>query len=220
MAKYVAVTLVVLYSRQTDLKTAFTFELGKGVSRIASSAWDPYILPNITCGSQPAPECAMLLLRAVPCQMVEHHSDEQFTAAPKDDCIIFLRCWTLTGALSLHECFLTHSFLSSELPLVASQSLGQVPMAKSAYTVQDDFIVANGLLDGYLQDALPARRVHSAGRSRSKISVCRSERTINFERLAKDMCAASSLPVDETLQLVLDRIHDDLDTRAPGIISL
>ncbi|KAL9583055.1 MAG: hypothetical protein Q9212_002935 [Teloschistes hypoglaucus] len=212
--------LVLLYSRQTDLKTAFTFELGKGVSRIASSAWDPYILPSITCGSQPAQECATLLLRAVPCQMVEHHSDEQFTAAPKDDGIIFLRCWTLTGALSLHECFLTHSFLSSELPLEASQSLGQIPMAKSAYTVQDDFIVANGLLDGYLQDALPARIVHSAGRSRSKILGCRSERTINFERLAKDICAASSLPVDETLQLVLDRIHDDLDKSTPGIISL
>ncbi|KAI4107791.1 MAG: hypothetical protein L6R37_001477 [Teloschistes peruensis] len=213
-------TLVVLYSCQTDLKTAFTFEPGKGVSRIASSAWDPYILPRITCGSQPAPACATLLLGAVPRQKVEHGSDEQFTAASKDDGIVFLRCWTLTGALSLHECFLAHTFLTSALPLEASQSLSKVPMARSAYTVQDDFIVANGLLDGYLQDTLPARRVHSAGRSKSKVSDCRSERTINFESLAKDMCAASSVSLDESLQLVLDRIHEDPDTRAPGIISL
>lgn len=227
VAKYITVNLIVLYSRRTDLKTAFTFEPGNGVSRIASSACDPYILPGVTCSSQPASTCATLLLRAVPFQMAEPTSYEQLTTAPGDNGIIFLRCWTLTGALSLHECFLTHSLLGSGPPLQASRSLGRVPMTKSAYMVQDGLIVANGLLDSYVHDTA---KLHRAGRSRPDISGCRSgqflsitqsPRTINLEGLAKDMNTVVSVSIAETLQLVSDRIHKDHpNAGAPGIISL
>ncbi|KAL8695294.1 MAG: hypothetical protein Q9218_000193 [Villophora microphyllina] len=218
--------LVVLYSRLTGLKTVFTFESGKGISRIVSSAPDPYILPGVTCGSQPMPTYATLLLRAVNVEVSDHRSGEHLDTAIEANDISFLKCWTLTGDLSLHECFLAHSSLTSHLSLEASGSLGRRPVAKSTYKIQEDFIVPNG----YVQDPLSVRLIY-AGRPRSDIPSLRSgqylpnsrsQRTINLEGLAQFTSLSPVASIEEILELILDRIHDDFNPNvdARGMVSL
>ncbi|KAL8929366.1 MAG: hypothetical protein Q9172_000539 [Xanthocarpia lactea] len=218
-------TIVLLYSRLTGLKTLFTLNQG---GHLPSSSRNPYLLQIPGSNDSEVMRCSTIVLEAV-----SHNGYKTFDRNGGDwddqkNNIWVLRCMTLNSDLSLHECFLIASHL--ELHYQTSEGLRSLRRAippKSSYRIRENFIIPNGLMDDDVQE-WPAPTIESSIQNieslselqHRDLSLQEDEWTINLEWLTQHISSPVAPPLDEILQLVLDRLYNNDDLSGQAVASL
>lgn len=218
-------TIVLLYSRLTGLKTLFTLNQGR---HLPSSSCNPYLLQIPGSNDSEVMRCSTIVLQAV-----SHNGYNTFDRNGGDwddqnNNIWVLRCMTLNSDLSLHECYLVAShpelhYQTAEGP----RSLRRAIPPKSSYRIREDFIIPNGLMDDDVQE-WPAPTIESSIQNIESLSelqhrdpsLQKDEWTINLEWLTQHISSPVAPPLDELLQLVLDRLYNSDDLFGQEVASL
>ena len=225
LADFYIETIVLLYSRLTGLKTLFTLNQGR---QLHSSSCNPYLVQIPGYNDSEDLRSSTIVLQAVSHNGYETSDRDGGDWDDQKNNIWLLRCMTLNSDLSLHECFLVSShsevhYQTSEGP----RSLRRVITPKSSYRIQDNFIIPNGLVDDDVQE-WPAPRIESSIQNieslsklqHSDLSLQKNEWTINLEWLTHHISSPVAPPLEELLQLVLDRLYDSDDLSSQGVASV
>ena len=227
VADHAPATLVLLYSRLTDLTNVFTFQYTRSHSNLTPSASDPYLLPlpkhepdlvsrangHVSHGSS---RISAMVLKAV-----KYESPQDSIASGPgqiyfENGVVFYQLSLLNNDFALSECLYAEMQNEVEAEVRPPDTVSRLELAKTPAHIVSAFIVPDGYSYQDYEDSPHNSTAEEESGAESHLSLAvvhKDPCTISFEWLENEIqstlaSASPSTGFYESLEFLLNELED------------
>ena len=226
-ADHAPATLVLLYSRLTNLTNVFTFQYTRSLSNLAPSASDPYLLPlpkhepDLASRADGHVSHRSSRISAIVLKAAKYESPQgSIPSGPGqiyfENGVVFYQLSLLNNDFALSECLYAEMQNEVEAEVRPPDTVSRLEVAKTPAYIASEFIVPDGYFDQDYEDSPHNSSAEEESDAESQLSLAvfhKDPCTISFEWLENEIqstlaSASSSTGFDESLELLLNELED------------